>query len=377
MFEINPDNNNNNNNINNNNKKTIKVIVFIDTQRSGIVAHKKHVGTGEGYEGYAWELFQKCMVSPSLKNKYKFDIHYTDLGWSNYDQTIKDIEAGKYDIAIAAFYHTENWERVVNLSTPILIDANAIFHIQDDREVITDILNTILLMSKYTIFIIILGIMIGLLLYYGNPKRIKYIRGITQHNFFIRSMITGVAAMFGEMGFLSENASHTYRGGLIVIVGMFIAYVSLIIIQAKVTSVLVEKRISKGLNKYTMNKGLILGHEGEAVGRKIQADGARLQYIKDKTTDELMKFYMDNTNKYKGVAISYCEAFHYLEIYHNLEASIGYGYEPSSYAVNRNQVDFLNDLNITLLELRKTRVMEGICKKYFGDIPYIPVCSLR
>ena len=86
---------------------------------------------------------------------------------------------------------------------------------------------------------------------------------------------------------------------------------------------------------------------------------------------------MDNTNKYTGVAISYCDAFPNLSVYPNLEASIGFGYEPSSYAVNPNQVVFLEDLNVTLLELRKTRVMEGICKKYFGDVPHIPVCSLR
>lgn len=360
-----------------NNKKKIKVIVFIGPNTSGIVAHEKHKGTSNQYEGYSWDLFQKCMFSPSLDEKYTFDINYTDFGWTNYTQTIKDIHSGKYDIAISAFIATHEREMLINFTTPINIDANAIYHIDGKGSALSKLSSMGLDMFLYILISISIGIVIGLVLYYGNPKRRRFIRGSSKKSFFIRSIITGIAAMFGEMGFLSENASHTYMGVIIVVITMLTAYISLIIIQAHVTSALVEHRINKGISKYEFNSGIILGHEGYAIAKKIEDDGAKIHYIKGKTNDELLKFYIDNSDKYKGVALSYCDAYPQLTVYPELRASIGFGNEPSSWPVSSNKIDFLEDLNNTLMTLRKSRVMQTLCTKYFGDIPHIPTCSLR
>ena len=362
------------------NKQPIKVFVFIGENTSGVVAHeitKGDEGKEKIYHGYSWDLFQKCMESPNIKNKYTFDIEYSKFDWTNYSKTIEDIHSGKYDIGIAGFLPTYEREKLVNFTTPVKIDANAIYHIKHESDVIVDLLTTIYTISWYIIISIIIGIVIGIVLYYGNPKRMKFIGSLTKKSFFIRSIITGIAAMFGEMGYLSENASRTYRGAVIVVFTMLIAYISLIIIQAQVTSILVEKRIKKGMNKYLLNSGIILGHEGYAVAKKIQEDGGRIKYIKNVSNEELLKMYLDNSDKYIGVALSYCDAYPNLSVHPELQATIGFGNEPACWPVNTNKKQFLEDLNLELLSLRKNREMQTLCKKYFGDFHHIPTCSLR
>ena len=357
-------------------KQHIKALVYIGPNSSGDVAHVKTQAEKGQYEGYSWDLFQKCMQRPDIDKKYTFDITYSPFGWTNHKQTMKDIASGKYDIALAGFFPTQERELVVNFTTSIKIDANAIFHIKKQR-VMDELVTLFMNVSGYILGSIVVGIVIGLVLYYGNPGRIKYVRGVGKKNFLIRSIITGIAAMFGEMGYLSENASHTYVGAFIVIITMLVAYMGVMFIQAEMTSTLVQKRINQGMSKYTLTAGVILGHEGNAAPKKIEEDGGRIHYVKGKTNDELVKFYLANTDKYNGVALSYCTGYPYLTIYPHLMVSIGFGNEPTSWPVNPDKIDFLEDMNNAILSLRKSREMNILCVKYFGSLKHIPACSLR
>ena len=378
-FNTSDNNFNNQTHRQNSNKQTIKVFVFIGESTSGIVAHETSIDEKTKqkiYERYSWELFQKCMKD-LVMDKYNFEIIYSKPDWTNYSQTIKDIHSGKYDIAIAGFLSTYEREKLVNFSTPVKIDANAIYHLKTESDVVSELFFALYSISGYIVISIVIGILIGVVLYYGNPKRMKFIGSLTKKSFFIRSIITGIAAMFGEMGFLSENASRTYRGAIIVIITMLVAYISLIIIQAQVTSILVENRINKSIDPRILESGVILGHEGYAVAKKIKEDGAKMKFVKDLSNEELLMFYLKNTDKYKGVALSYCDAYPCLTKHPELQATLGFGNEPSSWPVNNDKQDFLEKLNRSLLSLRKSREMQLLCTKYFGNITGVPTCSLR
>ena len=85
--------------INSGTKRPIRALVYIGPNSSGDVAHVKTQAEKGQYEGYSWDLFQKCMQTPDMDEKYTLDITYSPFGWTNHKQTIKDIASGQYDIA--------------------------------------------------------------------------------------------------------------------------------------------------------------------------------------------------------------------------------------------------------------------------------------
>ena len=52
----------------------------------------------------------------------------------------------------------------------------------------------------------------------------KYNKILNNIRIFMRSIITGIASMFGEMGFVSENASPDLKGLIISVCAMLIAF---------------------------------------------------------------------------------------------------------------------------------------------------------
>ena len=45
--------------------------------------------------------------------------------------------------------------------------------------------------------------------------------------------------------------------------------------------------------------------------------------------------------------------------------------------VNKKKVKLLEDLDMSLATLRKTRELQDLCIKYFGNVEDVPTCSLR
>ena len=87
--------------------------------------------------------------------------------------------------------------------------------------------------SEMMIFLIVVGIIVGLLLVIIDPKRAKQLSSIrgNKNLFLIRSLLTGIATMFGEMGYLSENSSLRISGVLFVITIMAFSFVLIMFIQ--------------------------------------------------------------------------------------------------------------------------------------------------
>ena len=356
----------------------IKVFVMTGPESSGIVAFKRIVSGKDTYEGYSWEIFEKVSKMPEIAKKYDFHITFSDPGFTNYEEVIDKIQQGHYDLGIAGFLQTAGREDKVDFTAINKIDSNAIFHVDDESEYGLFV-TTIQSIGNIIFVIFLLGILLGVLLYFGNPGRMRKMGVTNKKEFFMKSIIAGIASMFGEFGYIAEEATLSYRGIFIATLIMVIAFVTLLYVQAKLTAALIEKKINSDANEYRLTKGVVLGHEGYAVARKIQAEGVNIKFIKDHTNDELFDLYMKNTDKYDGVALSYCDGYPYLTIYPQLRASIGFGNEPSGFPVRETRRELLGDLNTAILKLRDDGTLKTLCEKYFGKMSHasnFPTCSL-
>ena len=189
-------------------------------------------------------------------------------------------------------------------------------------------------------------------------------------------MLTGIATVVGEMGYLSENASLEKSGIILVIIIMSVSFVFILFMQAEVTRILIQNTTRK-LTKDSLSNMTLLGIKGYSTVEKIKKMGGSVDVF-DTSSDKLIDKYLvgDNDNEYDGVILSYIDAFTYAKQNHDLTITMDFGYEPACWIVNQTKKRFLEDVNQVLAELTSSTEVQRICHSYFGNITDVPVCSL-
>ena len=353
----------------------IKAFVMTSKEPAGNIAYKSDIVDGvQKYKGLPIEIFYQIMETPRMK-KYTVEYIYSEEGESNYTMVIDKIAAGEYDIGIGVFNRNVEGEKIVNFCAPFILDPNAVFHVETDN-IISIIQLTMASVSKLIAILILLGIVAGIVIYFGNPGRMKRLEIKSNRKFFLYSVIAGMAAMFGEMGLIADHATRSTKGLIIFFVVMLTAFIFVLIAQARMTSALVDEKIGSKLTKTNLPRNKMLGLEGYVPTTSVQDAGARIEIIKDATVDDLITLYMKNTHKYAGVAISYCDGFPYLEKHPELFASLGFGIETGAYPISQNKTKLAEDLNNEIIALEHEDIVKNICKSYYGDVEGNPVCSL-
>lgn len=358
-----------------NGNKIIKAFVMTSDEPAGNIAYKTVIEDGvQKYGGLPIEVFYHIMETERMK-EYTVEYTYSKEGESNYSMVIDKISAGEYDIGIGVFNRNVEREKIVNFCAPFILDPNAVFHVETDN-IMSVIRLTLQSVSKLVAVLILLGFVAGVVIYLGNPGRMQRLELKSKRKFFLYSIIAGMAAMFGEMGLVADHATWTTKGLVIFFVIMLTAFIFVLIAQAKMTTALVDEKIGSKITKSNLPRNKMLGLEGYVPTASVQAAGARIEIIKDATVDDLMKLYMKDTNKYAGVAVSYCDGFPYLEQYPELFASLGFGIETGGYPINQSKTELSEDINNGIVELLHGDIIKSLCQSYYGDVEGNPVCSL-
>lgn len=360
--------------MNNLKKEEIKVFVILGPVDSIVTTTRiKSEKGGYIYNGFGWEIFQN--IKKQLEDKYEFIVTFSDLEDNNYDKMIREVNENKYDIVIGEFFTNKYREKLINFTSPISIDSIGVLHIKKNNPLY--IFYKIFKKVFYKIiFLIFIGLVFGSLLYFiekgrdYNSKRLQNSKKLR----FVRSIITGISTMFGEMGYLSERSSLTIRGVILITIMMSTAFLFIMYIQGAVTSAVIKQE-SDSINKSDPNKTL-LGFKGYSSVSKIKRYGFNIIEVENLDVDEFVKEYLNNTDKYDGAVISYCAAHEYLKK-KNLTISLNFGNEPVSFPVNQNKKQFLEDVNKTISGLRDNLELNRICRSYYNnDDTNTHVCSL-
>jgi len=355
----------------------IKAFVMTDSEVAGNIAYKTDIVDGvQMYEGLPIDMFHKIMDLEFMKGKYIVEYTYSKEGESNYSDVIKKIHNGEYDIGIGVFNRNVEREQQVNFSAPFILDPNAIFHIETSS-IVTLFQLMLKSIGHILIVLVLLGMVSGLLIYFGNPGRMKRLHIKSNNKFFLYSIIAGMAAMFGEMGLIADGATRSIKGLLIFFITMLIAFIFVLIAQARMTSALVDEKIGSKITKDNMPTKKILGLKGYIPTTSIQEYGGRIEYIKDGTIEDIVVKYMENPQKYAGIALSYADGFKYLDKYPALFVSLGFGVETGGYPINPTKNNILEDVNKGIVFLENEGTLQNTCVFYYGDRPNNPICSLR
>ena len=363
--------------ISNKKRQLIRVYVLLGPDTDGIVTHIETKNDQTIYKGYIWDMFYKIIKLDQIRKNYKFEFTFSEFGKYNYNQTIEYLKEDKYDIVLGHFKQSFAREKAINFTVPIAIDAISVFHMKriNRLSIFTDILKSVLWLI---LILIVVGIISGSVLYYTDYSRSKRIdSNINNREFLLRSIMTGIASFFGEMGFLSEHTSYTAKGVMVSVIIMMFAFIYTLFIQAEITTKTIEKNKSTTLPTEQLADKPILAHKGYAMAKTLEEQGADVTFREKKTNNDLFDIYIKDHKKYNGIVLSYCDGYPRLVKNSNLTKTIEYGFEPISLAINNRKKRFHEDINKSILYLREMGELKNTCERHYGNIKGVPVCSLH
>jgi ABC-type amino acid transport substrate-binding protein len=345
-----------------------KIRVAIKTGEYSPLAYKKTKNSE--YMGLSLDIWNN--IKNKLSNKYEFEEEYiSDM----YSELIDATSKGKYDIVIAPFRRfVKRMDQVIFTDT-IFLSKNVILNVPE-----YSFLNNIMLLAKIVkgvlvgplLLLLIIGTLFGVVLHTMDPYRFKR-ANVSGNNGLKRSILTSVAALFGEFGFLTENASMTYKGIITAIILMVISFIFVSVFQANMITSLI---LQIGNNKTTSLKGhTLIAPKGYVLAENFKRFGAKIEYIDGEIID-CINLYLKNQTKYMGVALNYMDASQYVN--HKLGLTIDqrdFGFIEMAFVINDKIPTFVSDVNLIINDMKTSMKTETICKAYLQERD-LNLCSL-
>lgn len=366
--------------VTNSSKKYVRVLVILGNPKSASATYETKNSSGETvYSGYPYTLWSK--VKESMSDQYEFKEYFTKV--KSYDNVINAVANDKFDILVGFFYRTPKRLDKVNFTSPIVLSQNSILT-YDKISYTQRLLITVKdLLLGPMIILFTLSLISGYILYKAEPGRSNYIDQVSNTKFKVskknlslrRSIMTAVAAFFGEMGFLAENTTLSYKGLIVVIVIMILAFNYVLVLQAQATTFDAELQERGVMDRSNIKGKNFLCPEGSAAGERFERMGAKVTYLEDKNFSETIDYYTENKDQFNGVTIDSMTAARYKTRDLNLETS-GFGLNMSAFAVNKNQLELLKNIDKEILKLQSSLEQERICKGYFEDESARVLCAV-
>lgn len=349
-------------------KNKLKVLIPIEPPYTFI---NKINNKLDGYTVNFWEIVKKKLK----KKNYSFT--EIPIRTTNFNKLIDEIQEGKYDLAAFPFFPSAKRKKKINFTLPILFEKVVIVSrpaTNNTNIILNYILKTVL---PSLLIIIILGIILGNILYFFDKPR-----------GYRRSLMTSIASLFGESGFLSERWGgrdgtlpekyHTFKGLPMIILIFVISYFFSMGMQAYTTAQAVELSNIRKLSYDSINGKTFVLPAGysTALGESIQRLGGKIIQGKGKIID----LYADvKKGKYFGLIIGLARAQYDIKennikglmISNNLNLSLQTG----NFVVSKKHPKLLENINEAILQSKETNEALKACKVHQSPKIHF-LCSL-
>ena len=338
-------------------KKQIKVLIPLEAPYTFISNTDNEV---DGYTYDFWTIVKKKLE----KKNYSFNVK--TVRTADFNKLIDQISKGKYDLSPFPFFPSAAREKKVNFSLPILFEKVIIVHnpvlmANNTNIILNYLLKTVL---PFMIIIIILGLFLGNLLYFFDKKR-----------GYRRSLMTSIASLFGESGFLSErwggrdgflaNKQHRFSGLPMIILIFVISYFFSMGMQAYTTAQAVSLSNIDKLTYDDITGKIFVLPEGysASLADSIVRLGGKVIRGKGKVID----LYKDiKKGKYDGLIIGLQRAKHDIK-YNNIKGlmisnNLDLSMQTGNFAIRRKESKLLKDVNEAILQAKETKEAKEACR---------------
>ena len=331
--------------------------------------------TQETYEGFAVDIMRKLFKDLKLKTK----ITWVSKEDTNFNQTIKDVAAGKYDIGIGNFGTTAERIKLINFTHPLyLTDSSLVYRKGSEISYFALFKNILKIWVKPFSLIFFATIILGFLSYHIKG------RYSSRKNVFRWHFWGTIAALLGEPGTVVDQSDVSNKFsifiGLIVLALTFYMGTYLTALTTKAALKHTDKydpfdpSITEGIKnkRILVNKGTyyateVKRHNGIPILKNRNEDGVEL-LIKNKNIDG----YWNDT----GYIIKEIEDRPDYQINYSVWSNIESGIGTTSFIVNKKYTTLLRRMNKIILLLHKKRYIEGQCSNWMDARPNKNLCRL-
>lgn len=330
--------------------------------------------TQETYEGFAVDIMRKIFKDLKLKPKIKW-VKEKDV---NFNQTVKDVESGKYDLAIGNFSMTADRSKKINFTHPVYLTDSSLVYREEESDPFVLIKNILKIWVKPFATIFILAIIIGLISYH-----IKGRYALKKNKF--RWHIWGtLAALLGEPGTVIDesdvsNYYSLFLGLLILALTFYIgSYLTAITTSTALKHTadydpfdpntgdgIKNKRIL--VNKGTNYVDEVKRYGGIPILKERKQDGIELL-----TDDKKIDAYLNDT----GYVIKEKEDRPDFQVSFSKWAEANTGIGTTAFILNKRKTDLLRILNRHILKLHKNQFIEVQCSNWMDTRPNKKLCRL-
>ena len=347
-------------------KPTIRAIINV----TGIphTYKQQHADGTITYIGLFYDVYQK--IKQSLSDKYTF-VETFDENFSM-SKALDDIREGKYDIGVHNFTTTAKRLEELDFTKSIIMERDVIVYKAKNgvnARTVANIMTEVLLIP--VIVIICFSIVIGWLVYYFQGGRNKDMSSPLRLR---RSIIATISVFLAEAGMMAEESPLNFTSIFFTMLIMVVALAFNTYLTASVTNRVIEINASTKYTAETIPAMHILALKDQSIADKFRRYGTRVTEMPTNIKKMITK-YMENTNKYDGVALETSAAIVVAKKYDLKMTSANFGFGDAVFALNKNKHGLLEDINKEIQKMQDSMETERICKKYIDD-QYSYLCVL-
>lgn len=337
---------------------SLNVLLIID----GILI-EEHYGNYSGYLYDIWKLIRSNLEknNPGIK----IQEHYVKEENENEEMIHKWIEEHKTDIVVDAFARSSKREHFLSFSYPII--SSKIGIIYEKKHTNLSYMKHILdVFGKPFGLFLMIGIVMGFLLYIFDPKRNKRIH-IPKNKSLLHSVSTVMSSLFGESGALYDAADLKVSQQSILFLIMIITLIFNMYLQA----VVVDEVLDYKTNVYSFNdlKALkLISKKDDAAHYYLKRYNINTDVTEDNVTnDELIEYFRRYKHIYDGIIVEYFDANEILTKHPNLMVDY-FRNVPFSIGYSKQMPETVKDhINKIIIELDDSGSIFKICRSYFTD----------
>lgn len=347
-------------------KPTIRVLVNV----TGLPNTYKetHSDNTVTYNGLFYDVYQK--IKQSLSEKYTFVETYDEE--FSVTQALNDIRDGKYDLGIHNFSTTAKRLADVDFTKSIIMERDVIVYKPKagvNARTVFNLMTEVLLIPLA--IVLAAGLVIGWLIHKLQKGRNT---DMSKNLRLRRSIIATLALFLAEAGMMAEESPLGFMSIFFTVIVMVIALAFNTYLTANVTNRVIEINASTKYTIETIPSMHILALKGQSIGDKFRRYGTRVTEMPT-TVKKMIAKYLENTNKYDGVALETSVALVAAKKYDLQMTAANFGFGDAVFAINKNKHGLLEDVNREIQKMQDTMETERICKKYIDD-DYSYLCVL-
>ena len=330
--------------------------------------------TQETYEGFAVDIMRKLFKDLKLKPKIKW-MRKHDV---NFNQTVKDVAAGKYDLAVGNFAMTADRIKKVSYTHPIYLTDSSLVYREDESSYHNLVQSILKIWIKPFSIIFILAVIIGFVSYFLKGRYATKKHKLRWH------LWGTLAALLGEPGTVIDESDVTNYfslavGLLILAIAFYIgSYLTAITTKAALKHTAnydpFDPATSYGIKnkRILVNKGtnyieIVKKYGGIPVLKERDTDGVKIL-----TDNKKVDGYLNDT----GYIIKEKEDRPDFQVSYSKWAESETGIGTIAFILNKSKTKLLRMINRHILKLHKIRFIEMQCSNWMDARPNKKLCRL-